>query len=75
MNNENELYELTSEALPKLAPIGEHDVVNLLSVRTYYGGNKDDFQMYDIKFININKINWDEINNFDDFLSKINMLN
>jgi hypothetical protein len=73
LENEEELFNLTKDALPLLSPIGEYDIVNLLSVRTYYKGNKDDFQFYDVKFKDINKIEWDKINNFDDFLTYLNV--
>lgn len=73
LKNENELYELTSKALPIISPIGEYNVVELLSVRTYYEGNKDDYQFYDIKFKDIGKIEWAKIHNFNDFLSYTNL--
>lgn len=74
LNDEKELYELTREVLPKLSIIGDYKVIDLLSVKAYYNEDKNDFQMYNIKFGNINKINWNEINDFDDFLNKINIL-
>ena len=74
LKNEEELYNLTKEALPKLSSIGNYGVVYLLSVRVYYNGNKEDFQYYDIKFRDISKLNWNNINNFNDFLNYINVL-
>jgi hypothetical protein len=71
LENEKELYELTKTSLPKLSPIGDYDIVDLLSVRAYYGESKDDFQFYDIAFKDINKIRWETIKNFDDFLNEI----
>lgn len=73
-NNESELYELTQDVLPKLSIIGEYDIVDLLSFRGYYKDTKEDFQFYDIKFKDISKLNWNEINNFEDFLSYLNIV-
>ncbi len=72
IEDEESLYQLTKEALPKLSIIGDYDVVELLSVRAYYGETKNNPQFYDIKFRDINKLEWGEISNFDDFLFYLN---
>lgn len=74
LRNERELLDTTKEALPLLTPIGDYEVVELLSVRAYYGENKDNPQFYDIKFKDIKRIRWEIIQNFDDFLNEINRL-
>ena len=73
IKGEESLFYLTKEALPKLSIIGDYDVIELLSVRAYYGETKDNPQYYDIKFKDIKRLNWDEINNFDDFLTYLNV--
>lgn len=73
IKDEDSLYLLTKEALPKLSIIGDYDVIELLSVRAYYGDTKDNPQYYDIKFKDIKRLNWDEIDNFDDFLTYLNV--
>lgn len=72
LRDEKELLSITKEALPLLTTIGDYDVMELLSVRAYYGENKDNPQFYDVKFKDIKKIRWEMIRNFDDFLNEIN---
>lgn len=71
LKDEKELLDITKTALPLLAPIGEYNVVDLLSVRAYYGENKNNPQFYDIKFKDINKIRWEIVRDFDDFLNEL----
>lgn len=73
LEDEKELFDLTKEALPLLSSIGEYDIVTLLSTRAYYKGNKNNFQFYDIRFKDIDRIEWDKTNNFDDFLTYLNV--
>lgn len=75
VKDEKELYEVTKKVLPFLSSVGEYDVINLLSMRAYYGDNKNDPQFYDIKFKDIHKIRWEMIRNFDDFLNQIGKFN
>ena len=75
IKDEEELFKITKQSFPFLTQIGEYDVVNLLSMRGYYGENKSNPQFYDIKFKNIDKIKWEKIRNFDDFLNEINKYN
>ena len=75
LKNEEELYQLIKSQLPKLSIISDYEIIRLLSFRAYYGDTKEDFQFFDIEFKDINKIGWDKINNFNDFLSYLNRLN
>lgn len=74
VEDEKELYELTRKVLPQLAVIGDIDYIELLSVRCYYNGDKNNPQFYDVKFKDINRIEWDKIYNFDDFLTYLNFI-
>lgn len=72
LKNERELLDISREALPLLTPVGDYDVLELLSVRAYYEEDKDNPQFYDIKFKDIKKIRWETIRIFDDFLNELN---
>lgn len=74
VKNEGELFKVTKNALPHLVSLNYGDIVKLLSVRTYYNGDKNNVQHYDIYFKDIGRLNWDKINNFNDFLNYINAL-
>lgn len=71
VRDEEELMRVTKKALPMLSVIGDHDFIGILSVRGYYDDERNDFQFYDIYFSDIKNLEWDKINNFDDFLNQL----
>ena len=74
-NNEEQLLELSKKALVYLAPLGENELLDLLSVRAYYGGNVERSQFYDVKFKDLGRVDWETITNFDQFLNTLSALN
>lgn len=73
IKNERELFILLKSGLPRFSEIGENNIINSLSIRVYYNGDKNNFQYYDIKFNDIRKIDWEKVDNFEKLLTFSNV--
>lgn len=69
IKNESELFNLLKNSFPRFEKVGEQNIINILSIRVYYNGDKDNFQFYDIKFNDIKKIDWEKIDSFEKLIS------